>query len=37
MALTAAQVLQAKPTEKTQKLFDGCGMFLEVTPSGGKR
>lgn len=37
MALTAAQVLQAKPTEKTQKLFDGGGMFLEVTPSGGKR
>lgn len=37
MALTAAQVLQAKPTEKTQKLFDGGGMFLEITPSGGKR
>lgn len=37
MPLTAAQVLQAKPTEKTQKLFDGGGMFLEITPSGGKR
>ncbi len=37
MPLTAAQVLQAKPTAKTQKLFDGGGMFLEVTPSGGKR
>lgn len=37
MPLTAAQVLQAKPAQKTQKLFDGGGMFLEITTSGGKR
>ena len=37
MPLTAIQVLQTKQTNKTQKLFDGGGMFLEVTPSGGKR
>ena len=33
MPLTAAQVAQAK----TQKLFDGGGMFLELTPNGSKR
>jgi len=37
MPLTAQQVAQAKPTEKTQKLFDGGGLYLEVTPSGAKR
>lgn len=37
MPLTAAQVAQAKPQDKTQKLFDGGGMFLEVTQSGSKR
>lgn len=37
MALTAKQVEQVRPTERTQKLFDGGGMYLEVTPAGGKR
>ncbi len=36
MALTDLVVRTAKPTEKRQKLFDGGGLFLEVTPQGGK-
>ena len=31
MSLTAQQVTQAKPTDKIQKLFDGGGLYLEVT------
>ncbi len=34
--LTDAQVRNAKPGEKPQKLFDGHGLFLLVTPAGGK-
>lgn len=37
MALTDVAVKNLKPTAKTQKLFDGGGMFLEVSPQGGKR
>lgn len=37
MSLTDAAIRRAKPTEKTQKLFDGFGLFLEVTPTGGRR
>lgn len=37
MALTDTKVKSVKPTEKTQKLFDGGGLYLEVTPKGGKR
>lgn len=36
MPLTNAQLVQAKPTGKVQKLFDGGGLYLEVTPSGAK-
>lgn len=36
MPLTAAQLAQLKPTGKTQKLFDGGGLYLEVTSSGAK-
>lgn len=44
MPLTDAQVRNAKPgvnpkgeaTDKPYKLFDGEGLYLEVTPSGGK-
>lgn len=36
MALTATAVKQAQPAEKPQKLFDGGGLFLFVTPEGGK-
>ena len=34
--LTATQVQNAKPKEKMYKLFDGGGLFLQVTPTGGK-
>jgi integrase len=34
--LTDAQCRQAKPTEKAQKLSDGNGMFLFITPKGAK-
>ena len=34
--LTAQDVKNAKPREKDYKLFDGRGLYLQVTPSGGK-
>ncbi len=34
--LTDTKVRTTKPTEKPQKLFDGGGLFLLVTPTGGK-
>lgn len=34
--LTATQVQNAKPKEAAYKLFDGGGLFLQVTPAGGK-
>lgn len=34
--LTDIQVLKAKPQTKDMKLFDGGGLFLLVTPTGGK-
>ncbi|MDD5277041.1 MAG: Arm DNA-binding domain-containing protein [Methylovulum sp.] len=30
------QLRKTKPTEKPQKLSDGGGLFLLVTPQGGK-
>ncbi|OUL93179.1 MULTISPECIES: tyrosine-type recombinase/integrase [Paraburkholderia] len=36
MALTDILIRNAKPGKKPQKLFDGGGLFLYVTPSGGK-
>ena len=36
MPLTNAKIIQTKPTEKAQKLFDGGGLYLEVTPTGAK-
>ncbi len=36
MPLTNLTVKNAKPTNKTQKLFDGGGLFLQVFPNGGK-
>ena len=36
LTLTDMQVRTAKPQEKERKLFDGGGLFLLVTPSGGK-
>ena len=37
MPLSDAAIRRAKPTDKTQKLFDGFGLFLEITPAGGRR
>lgn len=34
--LTEAAVKQAKPGAKPYKMFDGHGLYLEVTPAGGK-
>lgn len=36
MALTDARVRTAKPTEKQIKLYDTDGLFLIVSPAGGK-
>lgn len=36
MPLTDTAIRATKPTEKTQKLFDGGGLYLEVAPTGGK-
>jgi integrase len=36
MALSDAKIRSAKVAEKQQKLFDGGGLFLLVTPTGGK-
>lgn len=36
MPLTDAQCRAAKPAEKVQKLSDGRGLFLQVTPGGSK-
>ncbi|WP_186122661.1 tyrosine-type recombinase/integrase [Burkholderia gladioli] len=37
MALTDLKVRTVKPTEKQQKLYDGGGLLLLITPAGGKR
>ncbi len=36
MALTDAQIRSARPKEKAYKLFDAGGLYLELSPSGGK-
>ena len=34
--LTDTGVKNAKPGEKTKRLFDGRGLYLEISPAGGK-
>ncbi|MFN5099813.1 MAG: tyrosine-type recombinase/integrase [Burkholderiaceae bacterium] len=34
--LTDAQARTAKPSTKAQRLFDGGGLYLEISPAGGK-
>ena len=34
--LTAARINKAAPRQTSYKLFDGGGLFLQITPSGGK-
>lgn len=36
MPLTDTALKAAKPTGKSQRLFDGAGLYLEISPSGGK-
>lgn len=36
MALTDISIKNAKPREKTYKLADGGGLYIEISPSGGK-
>ena len=36
MPLTDIQIRNAKPTEKSYKLYDGGGLYLEIAKSGGK-
>ena len=36
MPLSDVVIRKAKPTEKTQRLFDGGGLYLEITPAGSK-
>ena len=36
MSLTAAAIRHAKPGNKTRKMFDGGGLYLELTPRGNK-
>ncbi|MCZ6581418.1 MAG: integrase arm-type DNA-binding domain-containing protein, partial [Nitrospirae bacterium] len=36
MPLTDTAIRNAKPAEKAKRLFDGGGLYLEVSPTGGK-
>ncbi len=36
MPLTDLEVRRAAPREKTYRISDGRGMYLEITPAGGK-
>lgn len=36
MPLTAIAIQKAKVSDKTVRLFDGGGLYLELTPTGGK-
>ncbi|MEA5097903.1 MAG: integrase arm-type DNA-binding domain-containing protein [Burkholderiaceae bacterium] len=36
MPLTDTTIRNAKPADKAKRLFDGGGLYLEVSPSGGK-
>ena len=36
MSLTDTSIRNAKPGEKPVRLFDGGGLYLEVSPTGGK-
>ena len=37
MALTDTEIRKAKPQEKPYKLSDGAGLYIWVTPSGGRK
>jgi hypothetical protein len=35
--LTETAIRAAKPREKSYKLFDGLGLYLEIAPTGSKQ
>lgn len=35
-SLTDIAIRSARPADKLQRLFDGNGLYLEASPSGGK-
>ena len=36
MALTDTTIKNAKPREKAYKLYDSAGLYLFISPAGGK-
>ncbi len=36
MHLSDTAIRNAKPGEKAKKMFDGAGLYLEISPKGGK-
>src|SRR5437870_12131532 len=36
MPLSDIEIRKAKPSKKPLRIFDGGGLYLEVSPSGGK-
>ncbi|MCB5190061.1 Arm DNA-binding domain-containing protein [Methylobacillus arboreus] len=36
MALSDLSLRNAKPRDKAYKLYDEAGLFIQVTPAGGK-
>lgn len=36
MTLSDTGIRKAKPSDRTQRLFDGGGLYLELSPAGGK-
>ena len=36
MPLTSTAIRHAKPSDKTRKMFDGAGLYLELSPRDGK-
>lgn len=36
MPLTDTELRKAKPSEKTRRLFDSGGLYIEISPAGGK-
>ena len=36
MSLTEVKIKTTKPSKKATKLFDGGGLYLYISPAGGK-
>ena len=36
MSLTNIAIRRAQPGNKSRKMFDGGGLYLEIAPKGGK-